>query len=456
MRDAAELVVCCEVLEHLEDPDAALETLAGLARPWLIVERPARAAVAGAEPGPAHYVGELGNTPGHLNHWSQARVPRFLARAGRAVEVRSPLPWTMALCRSDRRESAPRLDLLRHRRWRAPGAAAIVCLGHRLGLTMHSTRLGPARPLRPGARLRRRPGRDRPLALGDQRQGLDRRALLLGQVARGGGALAPRSTWRSTASAGSRRRPRRGAQRRATPSSRAGRRAPTRRSRTTATTASASDRGRAPDRGGRADDLGADPARGGDPGGAAAASWCAGSATGSSPGYGTAAAITLGLATIVMIFASEYFSHVIAAALGFAAFLLLMRERDGRAALGAGRARPALLAGLAVHLRVPGRAWSGWSLVLLRARPLGDVAAAGRAPSPPARSLGVLPALAFNPWALGVAARVRLRRRGGRAGLQRPRQLGLNDDGFFGITVPRLDAAVELLLADRGLLVLTP
>ena len=65
------------------------------------------------------------------------------------------------------------------------------------------------------------------------------------------------------------------------------------------------------------------------------------------PGYGTAAAVTLGLATIVMIFASEYFSHVISAALGFGAFILLMREREGPPSLrlvsGAG-----LLAGLAV------------------------------------------------------------------------------------------------------------
>jgi hypothetical protein len=44
------------------------------------------------------------------------------------------------------------------------------------------------------------------------------------------------------------------------------------------------------------------------------------------PGYGTAAAITLGLATIVMTFAAEFFSHVISAGLGFAAFLILMRE----------------------------------------------------------------------------------------------------------------------------------
>src|SRR3954453_3978075 len=38
------------------------------------------------------------------------------------------------------------------------------------------------------------------------------------------------------------------------------------------------------------------------------------------PGYGAAAAITLGLGTVVMTFAAEYFSHVAAAALGFAGF----------------------------------------------------------------------------------------------------------------------------------------
>ncbi|HEY6653839.1 MAG TPA: methyltransferase domain-containing protein, partial [Solirubrobacterales bacterium] len=39
-RDAAELIVCCEVLEHLDDPNRALEVLAGLARPWLIASVP--------------------------------------------------------------------------------------------------------------------------------------------------------------------------------------------------------------------------------------------------------------------------------------------------------------------------------------------------------------------------------------------------------------------------------
>ena len=46
------------------------------------------------------YVRDLGNTPGHLNHWSQARLrPACSARHGEVVEVRSPFPWTMLLVR---------------------------------------------------------------------------------------------------------------------------------------------------------------------------------------------------------------------------------------------------------------------------------------------------------------------------------------------------------------------
>ena len=75
------------------------------------------------------------------------------------------------------------------------------------------------------------------------------------------------------------------------------------------------------------------------------------------PGYGTAAAITLGLGTIVMTFAAEYFSHAIAATLGFAAFALLFREREGRARLSLVGAA-GLLAGLAVSFEYPLGSWA--------------------------------------------------------------------------------------------------
>jgi SAM-dependent methyltransferase len=98
-RHAAELVVCCEVLEHLGDPGRGLEMLSRLARPWLIASVPREPLWRALNLARLSYVGALGNTPGHLNHWSKAGFERFLGTRFEVAEVRSPLPWTMALCR---------------------------------------------------------------------------------------------------------------------------------------------------------------------------------------------------------------------------------------------------------------------------------------------------------------------------------------------------------------------
>ena len=99
-RHSAELIVCCEVLEHLEDPELALDALAGLARPWLIASVPREPLWRALNVARLQYVGRLGNTPGHLNHWSKGEFVRFLTRRFEVVEVRSPTPWTMALVKS--------------------------------------------------------------------------------------------------------------------------------------------------------------------------------------------------------------------------------------------------------------------------------------------------------------------------------------------------------------------
>jgi hypothetical protein len=45
------------------------------------------------------YVRSLGNTPGHVNHWSRRSFVSLLEHYGQVEEVRSPLPWTMVLAR---------------------------------------------------------------------------------------------------------------------------------------------------------------------------------------------------------------------------------------------------------------------------------------------------------------------------------------------------------------------
>jgi hypothetical protein len=40
------------------------------------------------------YVRDLGNTPGHLNHWSRRGFVRFVSQVAEVQEVTSPFPWT--------------------------------------------------------------------------------------------------------------------------------------------------------------------------------------------------------------------------------------------------------------------------------------------------------------------------------------------------------------------------
>lgn len=96
--DAAELVVCCEVMEHLTDPILALRILSKLAKPYLLVSVPREPLWRILNMMRGSYLGDLGNTPGHIQHWSRSAFLRLLSSHFDVLEVRSPLPWTIALC----------------------------------------------------------------------------------------------------------------------------------------------------------------------------------------------------------------------------------------------------------------------------------------------------------------------------------------------------------------------
>jgi len=97
--EAASLVVCCEVLEHVDDPVRAVDILARLARPHLLASVPREPLWRMLNMARGKYLGALGNTPGHVNHWSRRGFLALLSTRFEIIEVRSPLPWTMVLCR---------------------------------------------------------------------------------------------------------------------------------------------------------------------------------------------------------------------------------------------------------------------------------------------------------------------------------------------------------------------
>ncbi len=173
------------------------------------------------------------------------------------------------------------------------------------------------------------------------------------------------------------------------------------------------------------------------------------------PGTGTAAALTLGAATMILPFSTLYFSHVLSALLAFAAFALVWREREGSASRPSLLAVAGLLAGLAVVCEYPlaiaaivvgfyaiSRRGAGW---LRRGMAYSAGALAG-----------VAPLLAYQWWAFGSPLHSTYVGAVAKTGISGHDVLGLNDDGVFGITAPRFGDALSLLFGGRGLLTTAP
>ena len=97
--DEFDLVAAIETLEHVEDPEGALAEMARVARCHLLVSVPREPLWRGLNVMRGAYIRRLGNTPGHVNHWSRRGFTSLLARHGEVLETRAPFPWTMVLAR---------------------------------------------------------------------------------------------------------------------------------------------------------------------------------------------------------------------------------------------------------------------------------------------------------------------------------------------------------------------
>jgi 2-polyprenyl-3-methyl-5-hydroxy-6-metoxy-1,4-benzoquinol methylase len=97
--DEFDLAAAIEVLEHVPDPEATVTEMARVARRHLLVSVPREPLWRGLNMARGAYVRDLGNTPGHVNHWSKRAFVSLLSRYGTVEEARSPFPWTMVLVR---------------------------------------------------------------------------------------------------------------------------------------------------------------------------------------------------------------------------------------------------------------------------------------------------------------------------------------------------------------------
>jgi ubiquinone/menaquinone biosynthesis C-methylase UbiE len=94
-----DLVAAIEALEHITNPEATVAEMARVAGRHLLVSVPHEPLWRMLNVARGAYVRELGNTPGHVNHWSRRAFVSLLSRHGEVIEARSPFPWTMLLVR---------------------------------------------------------------------------------------------------------------------------------------------------------------------------------------------------------------------------------------------------------------------------------------------------------------------------------------------------------------------
>jgi 2-polyprenyl-3-methyl-5-hydroxy-6-metoxy-1,4-benzoquinol methylase len=92
-----DLACAIEVLEHVPEPEATLAEMARVASRHLLVSVPREPLWRGLNVARGAYLRDLGNTPGHVNHWSKRAFVALLSRYGTVQEARSPFPWTMVL-----------------------------------------------------------------------------------------------------------------------------------------------------------------------------------------------------------------------------------------------------------------------------------------------------------------------------------------------------------------------
>jgi len=95
-----DLVTAIEVLEHVPDPERTVSEMARVSSRHLLVSVPREPVWRMVNVARGAYIRELGNTPGHVNHWSKRSFIDLLSRHGTVAEVRSPFPWTMLLVRT--------------------------------------------------------------------------------------------------------------------------------------------------------------------------------------------------------------------------------------------------------------------------------------------------------------------------------------------------------------------
>ena len=96
-KNSFDLVVCSEVLEHLEYPQRGLAEIARVADKGVLLSTPWEPVWRLLNLARGKYVMNFGNTPGHIQHFSRQGLIKLAQTHLEVVNKRTPLAWTIIL-----------------------------------------------------------------------------------------------------------------------------------------------------------------------------------------------------------------------------------------------------------------------------------------------------------------------------------------------------------------------
>lgn len=92
-----DLVICSEVLEHLEDPKKALSELERVAKKHIVLSVPNEPWFMLANFLRGKNWSRWGNDIEHINHWSSKGFKKFVETKFKVLTVRRPFAWTLVI-----------------------------------------------------------------------------------------------------------------------------------------------------------------------------------------------------------------------------------------------------------------------------------------------------------------------------------------------------------------------
>jgi ubiquinone/menaquinone biosynthesis C-methylase UbiE len=88
-----DLVIACEVLEHVLDPNIVLKQLRRVSKKFCIISVPEEPLWRILNILRGKYLRNFGNTPGHVQHWSASSISRLVKEYFDNIEVVKSVPW---------------------------------------------------------------------------------------------------------------------------------------------------------------------------------------------------------------------------------------------------------------------------------------------------------------------------------------------------------------------------